>query len=148
MPLTLVANNTIAHLELPSIGYQSGAPKASAEVLLHGATIISWKTQAKERLFLSSKTPLDGSSAIRGGIPIVFPVFGSPVDHDDGHGLEKLPKHGVARTTAWKLRQTAQGDGEDEVGASAAMASFTLSSSDISRAEDVYPWAFGLVYDV
>lgn len=45
------------------------------EVLLHGATVISWKTaEGKENLYVSSKARLDGSKAVRGGIPIVFPV--------------------------------------------------------------------------
>lgn len=47
----------------------------SVEVLLHGATVISWKSASgKENLFLSSKAQLDGSKAVRGGIPLVFPV--------------------------------------------------------------------------
>ena len=45
------------------------------EVLLCGATVISWKNAAgRENLFLSSKAVLDGSKAVRGGVPIVFPV--------------------------------------------------------------------------
>ena len=47
----------------------------SVEVLLHGATVISWKSaNGKENLFLSSKAILDGSKPVRGGIPVVFPV--------------------------------------------------------------------------
>lgn len=45
------------------------------EVLLHGATVISWKSATgKENIFLSSKAHLDGSKPVRGGIPLVFPV--------------------------------------------------------------------------
>lgn len=45
------------------------------EVLLYGATVISWKSSnGKENLFLSSKAQLDGSKPVRGGIPLVFPV--------------------------------------------------------------------------
>ena len=45
------------------------------EVLLFGATIVSWKSaRGKENLFLSDKAHLDGSKAVRGGIPVVFPV--------------------------------------------------------------------------
>lgn len=45
------------------------------EVLLHGATVISWKSSTgKENIFLSSKAHLDGSKPVRGGIPLVFPV--------------------------------------------------------------------------
>lgn len=47
----------------------------SVEVLLYGATVISWKSaKGEDNLFLSSKAHLDGSKAVRGGIPIVFPV--------------------------------------------------------------------------
>lgn len=45
------------------------------EILLYGATVISWKSASgKENLFLSSKSHLDGSKAVRGGVPLVFPV--------------------------------------------------------------------------
>ena len=45
------------------------------EVLLHGATVISWKSASGEdNLFLSSKAILDGSKPVRGGIPLIFPV--------------------------------------------------------------------------
>ena len=45
------------------------------EILLYGATIVSWKSSnGKENLFLSDKAHLDGSKAVRGGVPVVFPV--------------------------------------------------------------------------
>ena len=47
----------------------------SVEVLLYGATVISWKdASGDEKLWLSDAAKLDGSKAVRGGIPIVFPV--------------------------------------------------------------------------
>lgn len=47
----------------------------SVEVLLHGATVISWKdASGTEKLWLSEKAVLDGSKPVRGGIPLVFPV--------------------------------------------------------------------------
>ena len=46
----------------------------SVEVLLHGATVISWKSGGKENLWLSDRAILDGSKPVRGGIPICFPV--------------------------------------------------------------------------
>lgn len=49
------------------------------EVLLHGATVISWiSANGKDNLFLSSKAHLDGSKPVRGGIPLVFPVSATP----------------------------------------------------------------------
>lgn len=46
----------------------------SVEILLFGATVTSWKSNGKERLWLSTAAKLDGSKPVRGGIPVVFPV--------------------------------------------------------------------------
>ena len=47
----------------------------SVEILLYGATVISWKDKSgNEKLWLSEAAKLDGSKAVRGGIPLVFPV--------------------------------------------------------------------------
>lgn len=46
---------------------------------------------------MSSKAVLDGSKAVRGGIPVVFPCFGPP-EHPDH---SKLPQHGFARNEVW-----------------------------------------------
>lgn len=47
----------------------------SVEILLFGATVVSWKDFAgDEKLWLSDGAKLDGSKAVRGGIPLVFPV--------------------------------------------------------------------------
>ncbi|KAI9444816.1 galactose mutarotase-like protein [Lactarius indigo] len=77
---------------------------ASVVILLFGATIVSWKASDRgkpgiptERLFISSKAALDGSKAVRGGIPVVFPCFGPP-EHPDH---SKLPQHGFARNEIW-----------------------------------------------
>lgn len=67
----------------PSVEVSDGKVSAklpsgeSVEVLLHGATVISWKnSDGSENLWLSDKAILDGSKAVRGGIPVVFPVCG------------------------------------------------------------------------
>ena len=55
----------------------------------------SWTTpDGREQLYLSEQAVLDGSAAIRGGIPVIFPQFA-------GEGT--LPKHGLARTAGWRL---------------------------------------------
>lgn len=46
----------------------------SVEVLLYGASVLSWKSNGSENLWLSSGAHLDGSKAVRGGVPVVFPV--------------------------------------------------------------------------
>jgi len=73
-------------------------------ILLYGATVISWKASndvggLEEKLFVSSKSSLDGSKPVRGGIPIVFPCFGPPTHPDHS----RLPQHGFARREIWKL---------------------------------------------
>ena len=48
----------------------------SVEVLLFGATVISWKNaDGSENLWVSEAAALDGSKPVRGGIPVVFPVW-------------------------------------------------------------------------
>lgn len=68
-----------------------------------GATVTSWKVDGQERLFLSKKAHLDGSAAIRGGIPIVFPIFGPPPSSPPEYAA--LKQHGFARTSVWKLEK-------------------------------------------
>lgn len=47
----------------------------SLEIMLYGATVISWKNaDGSDNLWLSEKAVLDGSKPVRGGIPVVFPV--------------------------------------------------------------------------
>lgn len=51
----------------------------SVQILLYGATVVSWKDAAgAEKLWLSKASKLDGSKAVRGGIPLVFPVCITP----------------------------------------------------------------------
>ena len=73
--------------------------RAHVEVFEYGAHVVSWKASSKlasgdERLYLSPRSALDGSAAIRGGVPIIFPQFST-----EG----PLPRHGFARTTAWEV---------------------------------------------
>lgn len=90
---------------------------ASVELLLYGATIISWKSGSKgnldavERLFVSSKALLDGSKAVRGGIPVVFPCFGAPVHPQH----LKLSQHGFARSEIWTFAGSSSEDSAEVV---------------------------------
>ncbi|ODN76133.1 hypothetical protein, variant 1 [Cryptococcus amylolentus CBS 6039] len=84
-----------------TLTHESGA---SAEIYLFGATLTSWKQGGKERMFVSSKSKLDGTRAIRGGIPVVFPIFGPPPSSPPEYAA--LPQHGFARTSQWALEET------------------------------------------
>ncbi|XP_020229326.1 putative glucose-6-phosphate 1-epimerase isoform X1 [Cajanus cajan] len=67
----------------------------SAEVLLYGGRVVSWKNERKEELlFMSSKANSKQSKAIRGGISVCFPQFGN---------LGSLEQHGSARNRLWSL---------------------------------------------
>ncbi|KAI0932205.1 hypothetical protein AcV5_004508 [Taiwanofungus camphoratus] len=76
---------------------------ASADILLYGATVLSWKSgtavnpKPVERLFVSSKAAFDGSKPVRGGIPVVFPCFGAPTHSEHS----RLGQHGFARSETW-----------------------------------------------
>ncbi|CDS10766.1 hypothetical protein LRAMOSA11252 [Lichtheimia ramosa] len=75
--------------------YVSHPSGSTAEIALYGATVTSWKTRGVERLFVSQKAIRDGSKAIRGGIPLVFPIFGTKENI-------ALPQHGFARNSYWE----------------------------------------------
>jgi len=65
----------------------------SVRVSTWGGTVLSWVCDGQERLFLSPLSKKDGLSAIRGGIPIVFPQFGPG----------KMKQHGFARISNWSV---------------------------------------------
>lgn len=74
---------------------------ASATVSLFGGHLISWKpqTDAQEQLYLSEIANMDGSKAIRGGVPVLFPHFGAQ-SNSPNHGFARLSKwHQISRTT-------------------------------------------------
>lgn len=109
--------------------------------------MVSWKSpgqseeEIKERLFVSKKSPLDGSkpvrrdtgviisftsnSQIRGGIPIVFPIFGPPARPEHA----KLAQHGFARSTVWKWDDIVM---DNETGVSIRLSEPGLIHSDAS----------------
>ncbi|KAH3672982.1 hypothetical protein WICPIJ_009954 [Wickerhamomyces pijperi] len=75
-------------------------PQTQVSILKHGATVLSWTIKGKEQLWLSTGAKLDGSKAVRGGIPLVFPVFGKKPDVE---AVKDLPQHGFARDSPWEF---------------------------------------------
>ncbi|KAK2975257.1 hypothetical protein RJ640_028009, partial [Escallonia rubra] len=68
---------------------------STAEVLLHGGQVVSWKNERREEmLFMTNKAVLKPNKAIRGGIPICFPQFAN---------FGSLEQHGFARNKLWSL---------------------------------------------
>ncbi|KAG0759468.1 hypothetical protein G6F16_009862 [Rhizopus arrhizus] len=120
--------NKVIYLEHPS--------GSKAEVSLFGSTITSWVVDGRERLFVSSdKAKRDGSKAIRGGIPICFPIFGTKETIN-------LPQHGFARNTYWEYLGVITDN--DEV-----VVRLGLNDKQISpEARNAWPHSFRLTYTV
>ncbi|SNX83116.1 related to Glucose-6-phosphate 1-epimerase [Melanopsichium pennsylvanicum] len=139
MPVNIINDNSTIQLDLPK-------SKASAEIRLFGATVTSWKAAGgSERLFLSSKAALDGTAAIRGGIPIVFPVFGPPSDHVDAPSVVKtLGRHGFARDHEWAIStHTPRIDDQDKVAIT-----LELRTNDKPEIKAIWPFETVLSYTV
>jgi len=115
---------------------------STVEILVFGANVISWRSpnvedhDLKERFFLSKKSALDGSKPVRGGIPIVFPFFGSPTREEH----KVFPSHGFGRTEKWKY------DGIVSETESATSVKFVLEPSAHIKAK--FPHPFILQYIV
>jgi glucose-6-phosphate 1-epimerase len=108
----------ITHGALPAVRIRS-SDGAHAVVTLYGAHVVSWTSaDGIERLFCSTLSALDGSRAIRGGVPVIFPQFA-----ERGTGM----RHGFARVSTWRLGET----GSDEHG---AFAVFVLTHADLAPA--------------
>jgi len=94
---------------------------SGAEATVHpfGATLTSYKTKTgREIIFVSSLAKRDGSKAIRGGIPLVFPQFGQELD-------KEMRSHGFLRCNLWKSNNMY----EDKNGA--ACCDFSLSLKNV-----------------
>mgnify|MGYP001297365905 CR=1 FL=1 len=73
---------------------------SSAELYLHGAHITHFqKKEEPPVLWMSQLSRFENKIPIRGGIPIIFPWFGS---------REGQPSHGFARIQDWELREISQ----------------------------------------
>ncbi|MCC7679845.1 D-hexose-6-phosphate mutarotase [Janthinobacterium sp. FW305-128] len=122
-----MSNSTFGQLPAVTIRAADGA---QATVTLYGGHLVSWQTSdGQECLFCSRDSALDGSRAIRGGVPVIFPQFGAR-----GTGM----RHGFARVATWQLESTGDADGT-------AWAQFILRHTDLPEAIAAsWPWAFTL----
>lgn len=111
---------------------------ARAEIFRFGATIKSFYPAShkdNDILFLSKKAVTNCTKAIRGGIPIVFPVFGAAYE---------LPNHGFARiSNDWKFEFLGE---EGDEGTSPVIGVFTLHDNEYTRS--IWPHKFVLRYTV
>ncbi|KAF4133192.1 Aldose 1-epimerase [Phytophthora infestans] len=129
---TLLASAN-AELETVKLSHPHGS---SAEVFLFGAHVKSFRAAMDPKLdilFMSKESHLDGVNPIRGGIPLVFPNFGS---------AKGFPSHGFARITNWTLASHEEAADKN----SASVATFTMASSESTR--KMWPVDFELEYEV
>ncbi len=71
------------------------APGVSVTACAHGGHLMTWTTHGVERLWMSPMSGCSGGgAAIRGGVPVLFPQFGT---------FGPMVKHGFARTSRWQL---------------------------------------------
>ena len=103
------------------------------KVSLFGAHVLSWTCKKEEQLFLSKNAVLDGSKAIRGGIPLVFPQFGRPSD--------SLPSHGFARISVWDVDEKKESDTQSTI-------VLKLKPRSIGKFCDSFDYNFELTYRV
>lgn len=83
-----------------------GVGGATAVVALRGGQVLSYVPRGGvDALWMSPLARLDGSKAVRGGIPVCWPWFG-PHPQD-----ARLPAHGVVRSADWHV-VSASRDGE------------------------------------
>jgi len=132
--VTVSHGSTRVAAELPS--------GESIDILLHGATILSWKdASGDEKLWLSDAAKLDGSGPARGGIPLVFPLFGTS-KHEP---VANLPQHGFARNSRWEFLGKSSTEGANF----GVKLDFGLSSEGIDeKIKSLWPYKFGLLYSV
>lgn len=119
--------------QLPAI--RIAAPDgAQAIVTLYGAHLVSWTgADGIEGMFLSTQSAMDGSKAIRGGVPVIFPQFA-----ERGTGM----RHGFARVSTWELAGSGLDDG-------AAWAEFALAPRMLADpVRQAWPHDFSLLLRV
>jgi glucose-6-phosphate 1-epimerase len=80
-------------------------PLVAAEIALQGAQILSWTPTGTANVFWCAPLPpVNAGKAIRGGVPVCWPWFGP-------HATDaSQPQHGLVRTVAWTLAETALTD--------------------------------------
>jgi glucose-6-phosphate 1-epimerase len=133
-----VSVSTVQFGQLPALLLRA-ADGAEATITLYGAHLVSWKSASgtgaapQERLFMSRLSALDGSRALRGGVPVIFPQFA-----ERGSGM----RHGFARVSTWRVLDSGEQDG-------AAFAVLGLNRADLApQLAAAWPYAFELALRV
>lgn len=105
---------------------------ATCKLLDYGACLLSYKTgdEGRECVFVSRNAKMDGTKAVRGGIPLVFPQFGQPDT--------SMPQHGFLRVNYWKVDESSIFDNDESAGIT-----YTLTLKDVKNARGGGKWEAG-----
>ena len=105
------------------------------ELFLQGATVTRWQPAGGHPVIFTSPNAVFASgTAVRGGIPIIFPWFGPK--RDDA----KAPQHGFVRAAPWQLESVEQSrPGEVRL---------RLSITEAEATSPFWPEAYRAVYTV
>jgi glucose-6-phosphate 1-epimerase len=119
----------MASSEWMSLSTVTASDGARIQFTPQGGQICSWTTaKGRQALYLSPLAEWSDTTAIRGGIPVIFPQFA----HEG-----PLPKHGFARTSLWRVVSSGVlpcGSGTVE-----------LRLTDDERTQRIWPHSFELV---
>lgn len=105
------------------------------ELFLQGATVTRWQPAGQRPVIFTSPNAIFApGTAVRGGIPIIFPWFGPKQDEP------KAPQHGFVRAAPWKL-EAAERSG-------AAGVTLRLGISSAEATSPFWPEAYRATYTV
>ena len=115
---------------LPFIEINNG--KANTLISIYSAQVLSFQPikESEDLMFLSKKAYYQSGKAIKGGVPICWPWFGS-----DPEGLGR-PSHGFVRNRLWTLVDTSTMENGDS--------KVTLSLNDTPETREIWQHAFEL----
>lgn len=121
--------------------------RSSIKVHTLGATILSWRRDDQEQLFTPDTANLDGSEPIRGGVGLIFPVWGDAASQHTQALLDVpqaqrdqiacLPLHGLARSSTFELFELPH---EGDAAAGEVQLGFRFDSGTDVRWKAAYPW--------
>jgi len=122
-PTPKTSSENLHSLDRVMLKHFSGA---TAEVSRRGAQVLSWKrANGVEMLFLAQNDEYAPGEPMRGGIPVVFPQFGS---------MGTLPMHGLVKAAMWEIVENSK----DPNGAAYVL----LRTSDTEVTRGLWPHPF------
>ncbi len=105
---------------------------ARASICLQGAHVVDFTPAGSAPvLWMSSLAKFEHGTAIRGGVPVMWPWFGAK----DGQ-----PQHGFVRTLTWQVVEARQVDGSNTV--------LVLALSDTASTRENWPHGFDLRLEI